>query len=151
MLRALNNAVLLLTSALPLVANEQDKLTELKQKAESAEGAKRAELLAHVAYEYVLIADHHFTEGRPGEGHKTVIEVVRYAEQARDVAVQQGRKAKKAEMNIRKAARKLEDVRRSLAFEDQADVAAAVKRLHELQDEILEAMFAPKKKPEGQS
>jgi hypothetical protein len=30
-------------------------------------------------------------------------------------------------------------------------VAAAVKRLHELQDEILEAMFAPKKKPEGQS
>jgi hypothetical protein len=149
MRRTLSIAIFVLAAALAGAA--ADKLTELMAKAQSAQGPKRAELLAQIAYEHVLVADHHFTEGRPADGHKTVIEVVKYAEQARDVAVQQGRKAKRTEMTIRKAARKLEDVRRSLAFEDQADVTAAVKRLHELQDEILEAMFAPPKKPEDKS
>jgi len=149
MRRTLSIAIFVLAAAMAGAA--ADKLAELMAKAQSAQGPKRAELLAQIAYEHVLVADHHFTEGRPAEGHKTVIEVVKYAEQARDVAVLQGRKAKRAEMNIRKAARKLEDVRRSLAFEDQSDVAAAVKRLHELQDEILEAMFAPPKKAEDKS
>jgi hypothetical protein len=144
-------SIALLVVAATVAVSAADKVAELKAKAQTAQGAKRGELLAQIAYEHVLIADHHFTEGRPTDGHSTVIEVVKYAEQARDVAVQQGRKAKRTEMTIRKAARKLEDVRRSLAFEDQADVIAAVKRLHELQDEILEAMFAPPKKPEDKS
>src|SRR5688572_16430195 len=144
-------AITVLALALAAGYAVAESLEDLKAKAERAEGSKKAELLAEIAYECVLVADHHFTEGRPGEGHKTVGEVVKYADLARDVAVQQGRKAKRAELTIRKAARKLEDVRRSLAFEDQADVAAAVKHLHQLRDEILEAMFAPKGKREDKS
>lgn len=150
MLKALAITVIALASALPLAA--KDKVAELKEKAKTKQGVDLAEVLAKLAYEHVLIADHYFTEGRPGDGHKTVAEVVQYAEQVREVAVGlRTRKVKKAEITLRKAARKLEDVRRSLAFEDQGDVAKAVERLQQIQDEILEAMFAPKKKAEDKS
>jgi flagellin-specific chaperone FliS len=149
MLKALAITAFALASLLPAAA--EDRVAELKQKAKTEQGPELAEALAKLAYEHVLIADHHFTEGHPAEGHKTVAEVVRYAEQARDVAIHHGRKVKKAEITLRKAMRKLEDVRRSLAFEDQGEVAKAVERLQQIQDEILEAMFAPKPKREGKS
>lgn len=143
--------VLAMLLLLPVHGAVADNVAELKAKAEAAQGQKRAELFADLAYEYVELADHHFTEGRPGQGHATVELVLQAAERAREAALDLRRKIKKTELKLRKTSRKLEDVRRSLAFEDQAPVGKAVERLHQIQDELLEAMFAPKKREEDKS
>jgi hypothetical protein len=71
---------------------------------------------------------------------------VQYAEKARDAAIARPHKLKDTEIHLRKAEHRLNDLRRTLAFEDQPPVQDAADRIAAIRKQILDVMFAPKPK-----
>jgi hypothetical protein len=53
---------------------------------------------------------------------------------------------KNVEIAIRKMSEKLNDIKRTLAFEDQPAVADAVRRLEDIRTSLLSEMFKKEKK-----
>jgi hypothetical protein len=70
--------------------------------------------------------------------------VVAYSDKARDASIRTGKRLKDTEIAMRKMAARLRDIKRSLAFEDQAPVATAVDRLEQMRTELLSHMFGKK-------
>ena len=134
----------------PALANEPT-VEELKAKAEAARGDQAAELYAELTQKLIEVANQQFTEGAPTQGHTTIKEAVEAAEKARAAAAgSHSRRVKKTEIALRKAARRLDEVRRSLAFEDRPPVEEAVNRIEQLRMQILNQMFAPRSKDKSE-
>lgn len=135
----------ILLAALAAAAKEETT-AELKARAEAETGDKKSVLYAQVVQREIEDANDLFTAGEVEKAHQTVKEAVRDAERARDAAIAKRRKIKDTEIHLRKAERRLNDVRRTLAIEDQPGVEAAVDQIADIRKQLLEVMFAPKKK-----
>ena len=94
----------------------------------------------------VAVADKEFTDGESVKGHQTVQEILNYATQAHDLAINNRKKMKDTEIHLRRCRHALENVRRTLAAEDRPAAEAVEKKLEQFGQDILEAMFAPPKK-----
>ena len=110
------------------------------------EGSNQAKASAEVAEQLVPVADKQFSEGQSVTGHQTVEEILKYATQARDLAIKNRKKMKETEIHLRRCRHALENMRRTLAAEDRPPVQAVEKKLEQFGEDILEAMFAPPKK-----
>ena len=82
------------------------------------------------------------------EARAAVDDIVAYSEKARDAAIQSRKHLKNVEIDVRKMAAKLRDVKRTLAFEDQAPVEQAIRRLEDVRTTLLKEMFAKENKKE---
>jgi polyhydroxyalkanoate synthesis regulator phasin len=133
-------SILLATSLLAL-AYKTETLQELMARADSARVEDRPALCVEVAERQLKSADELYTAGKPDEARTAVKEVVGYSEKAHDAAIESGKKVKNTEIAFRKMATKLRDIKRSLNFDDQAPVQAAVDRLESLRTELLSHMF----------
>jgi len=71
--------------------------------------------------------------------------VASYSEKARDSAIASKKHLKNAEIATRKMAEKLNDIKRTLAFEDQPPVEQAIHRLEDVRTSLLKEMFSDKK------
>ena len=71
-----------------------------------------------------------------------------YSEKARDAATQTKKHLKNIEIDVRKIADKLRDIKRTLAFEDQPPVEQAIRRLEDVRTTLLHEMFAKENKKE---
>jgi hypothetical protein len=67
-----------------------------------------------------------------------VKQVLEYAEKASAAAKLKNKKTKDTEINLRKTARRLEEVEKTLALEDRPPVKAAVEKLDEIRKDLLE-------------
>ncbi len=121
-------------------------LDELKARFENAPPADRAELGIRVAQLQLRNADKLYREGNSDQARAAVDDVVRYSEKARDAATQTKKRLKNVEIDVRKIAEKLRDIKRTLVFEDQAPVDKAIQRLEDVRTTLLKAMFANDKK-----
>ncbi len=139
-------ATLLLLAPLTGWALAGETLEELKAKAAFAPPAEQALLCARVAQEEVELADRHFIEGNVDSGQAAVREAVAYAHKASDAARSSKKKIKQTEIVIGKVARRLNDIGKTLALDDRPAVEQAVKELEHIQDQLLDALFAEKKK-----
>ncbi len=138
-------AVLLLVCG--AAANKKDvPLEELKAKAEAETGDHKPLLYTEVVRREIEDANQLFIDGDVQKAQDTLKDAVLYAGKARDAALARPHKLKDTEIHLRKAEHRLEDIRRTLALEDQADVQAAVDQLAALRKQLLDVMFAPKKK-----
>lgn len=117
------------------------RLDELKAKLEKTEEHNRSKLYSEIARELTEIANQHFTSGDLDKGQATIQEVVGYAEKASAAAKLKNKKLKDTEINLRKTARRLEEVERTLAVEDRPPVNAAVERLDAIRKELLEYLL----------
>jgi len=134
--------VLLLT--LPLGAEQPSRYLQLKERAERAERAdagNRGKLYAELARETIEEANHEFTKGDVEKGQARVQETVGYADKALEAARASNKKLKEIEIILRKAAKRLDDIRKTLAFEDRAPLGKAGQRLEEIRTELLAQMF----------
>lgn len=127
-------------------AAEDVTLEELKRRAEAAEGGRRADLYVEVAQRQIETADSRFTEGKIEEGQEAVEDAVAAAEKASNAAVESRSRMKQTEIALRRASRRLADISRTLAFDDRKRTEEAVIKLEKIRTDLLEAMFAPKKK-----
>jgi hypothetical protein len=133
-------AVLLATSVLAL-AYKTETLQELIARAESARVEDRPALYVEIAGRQLKSADELYTAGKVDDARTAVQDVVTYSEKAHDAAIQSGKRVKNTEIDFRKMAVKLRDIKRSLNFDDQAPVQAAADRLETLRTDLLSHMF----------
>jgi hypothetical protein len=143
---ALRTGMVVLLAPLACLALADQPLEQLKAKAAASSGGEQAVLWAQVAREEVELADRHFIDGNVEEGQAAVRAAVSYAEKARDSARNSKKKLKQTEMSIRRTARRLSDIGKTLAVDDRPAVEQAVKELQQIQDALLEALFGKEKK-----
>ncbi len=127
-------------------ARKEETLDDLKARAESARPEERPGLCIEIARRHLQAADELYTAGKVDPARTAVEDVAVWAEKARDASIQSGKKLKPTEIAVRKMAEKLRDIKRTLNFEDQAPVQAAVDRLENVRTELLAKMFGKGKK-----
>lgn len=137
--------LLLLLSFICLGAAEEKSIDQLKAEAARSDGGQQARLYAEIAERLVAVADKQFTDAESVKGHATIQELADYAGKAHDGAIKSRKKMKETEIHLRRCKHALENMRRTLAAEDRPAVEAVEKKLEQMAEEILEAMFAPKK------
>jgi hypothetical protein len=129
-------------TAAPVRKNES--LEQLIARVESARIEDRPALCTEIAQRELDSAGQLYQAGKPEEARVAVENVVKYSDEARDASIRTGKRLKDTEIAMRKMAARLRDIRRNLAFEDQAPVAAAADRLEQMRTELLSHMFGKK-------
>jgi hypothetical protein len=147
-MRRLALYLLLLALGSAYGAGKDATVAELKARLESARTEDRPELSMQIARDQLRSADTLYQGGNVAEAAAAVDDVVAYSEQARDAATQTKKHLKNVEIDVRKMAEKLRDIKRTLAFEDQLPVERAIRRLEDVRTALLQEMFAKDKKKE---
>lgn len=147
-MRRLAYSVLLLAVVSVCSAAKEETLDELKTKFETARVEDRPELGIRIARQQLRNADQLYSGGHVEQARAAVDDIVAYSEKARDAATQSKKRLKNVEIDVRKIADKLRDIKRTLAFEDQAPVDHAIARLEDVRTTLLQAMFAKDNKKE---
>jgi len=138
--------VVVLALASTYSAAKDETVDELKSRFESAHPEDRAELGIRIAKQQLRNADKFYNDGNVEKARDAVADIVQYSEKARDAATETKRHLKNIEIDVRKMAEKLRDIKRTLAFDDQPPVDQAVRRLEDVRTSLLDAMFASDKK-----
>ncbi|MGA7079442.1 MAG: hypothetical protein WBQ43_01695 [Terriglobales bacterium] len=127
-------------------AAKEETLDQLKARVESARPEDRADLCIRIAQRQLQNADKLYIDGKVDEARAAVDDIVSYSEKARDAAMQGKKRLKNVEINVRKMAEKLRDIKRTLAFDDQPPVEGAIHRLEDVRTALLKEMFAKENK-----
>jgi hypothetical protein len=134
--------VLLMTLALFATPPAKDEsIPQLISRADAARMEDRPPLYAEIAERQLHNADQLYIEGKVEEAQAAVQEVVTYSDKASEAAAETGKKLKNTEIALRKMSEKLRDMKRSLAFDDQPPVQAAIDHLEKLRTNLLNRMF----------
>jgi len=123
-------------------------IENLKAGIEKAPRGHQGKLYAELAERLVNVANQQFTDANSSQAQATVQEVLQCSIKAHDLALSMHNDRKEVEISLRKTQRHLEDVKHTLAAEDRPPVDAVEKKLADLRQELLDAMFAPKPKKE---
>ena len=124
---------------------KDESVEELKARLESAHPEERPELCIQIARRQLRNADKLYVDGSIDKAGAAVDEIVSYAEKARDAATQTKKHLKNVEIDVRKMAEKLRDIKRTLAFDDQAPIDQAIRHLEDVRTTLLKEMFASDK------
>jgi hypothetical protein len=135
---------ILVGSATTLLARRDETIEQLMERAESARLEDRPAIYEEIAQREVDSAGQLYQAGKPEEARTVVGNVVTFSDKARDAAIRSGKRVKDTEIAMRKMAARLRDIRRTLAFEDQAPVDEAANRLEQMRTELLSHMFGKK-------
>lgn len=144
-MRKLLYIVIVVSLSLSALA-EKKTVDQLKAEAEKSNGGHQAELYAELAERLVDVADQQFTAGDSAKGQNTVQDILASATRAHDAAVSSRKKLKQVEIHLREAQRRLENMRRTLAAVDRPPVQDVEKKLADFRQDLLNVMFAPKKR-----
>jgi hypothetical protein len=145
-MRLLVFTVLLFALAASCRAAKDETVDQLKTRFESARPEDRAELGMRIAQLQLRNADALYNKGNADLARVAVEDVATYAEKARDAAEQTQKHLKNVEIDARKMADKLRDIKRTLSVDDQPAVEQAIRRLEDVRTTLLKAMFAKKEK-----
>jgi hypothetical protein len=126
-------------------AGKEESLEQLIARAESAHPQDRAGLYLQIVRRQAEAADKFYEGGNVEAGSSAVADVVMYSGKASDTAISSGKRLKDTEIALRKMAERLRDLKRNLAFEDQAPVQQAIDRMERMRTDLLAAMFGKKK------
>jgi len=121
-----------------------DELSRLIDRAQSASVDQQARLYAEIAERQVKLADKMYTADNVAGGATLVSDAVSNADKASDAAIRSGKHLKDTEIAVRKMAAKLRDITRQLSVDDQASVIAAANHLETLRTALLSHMFKGK-------
>ncbi len=147
-MRRLASILVVLTLAAALHGKDQKSVDQLRAEAQKAGGGHQALLYAELAERLVDQADQQFTQGESVKAQATIQEILSVATKARDGGVSSRRKLKETEIHLRLTQRRLEDVRRTLSADDRPEVEAVEKKLSDFRQDLLNAMFSPRKEEE---
>lgn len=132
----------LLLAAATAHADPIGKLDELKQRALSGDPREQAYNCAQVVSGLVEVANQQFAQGNYEAAQSSVQEIEKYADMAGTASRSSRKKLKEAEIALREAARRLEDLGRSLSMIDRPPVQKAASRLHDVESELLSRLFS---------
>jgi hypothetical protein len=130
---------------LPAFAGTNESLDQLIARAESARPEDRPALYLEIARQKADAADKFYHDGNVEAGTATLREVVTFSKKATDASIETGKKLKNTEIALRKMVEKFRDVKRTVAFEDQAPIQQTLDELEKMRTDLLSAMFGKKK------
>lgn len=124
----------------------KDETTEqLITRAEMVRPEDRVALYIEIARRKAEAADKAYNEGNAEAGKAALQDVTTYSQKATDSSIATGKRQKDTEITLRKMATKFRDVKRTVAFEDQAPIQQAMDDLERMRTDLLAAMFGKKK------
>lgn len=132
----------LIALTLAYAAAKDETVDELKARFERARLEDRAELGIRIAQQQLRNADKLYRSGESDKARAAVYDIADYSEKARDAATKTGKRLKNDEIDVRKMADKLRDIKRTLSYEDQPPIDQAIRRLEDVRTTLLNAMFA---------
>jgi hypothetical protein len=132
-------------TALPACAARDESLDQLISRAESARPEDRPALYLEIARQKADIADQFYRAGDAEAGTATLREVVSFSKKATDASIETGKRLKNTEIALRKMVAKFGDVKRTVAFEDQAPIQQTMDELEKMRTVLLSTMFGKKK------
>ncbi len=119
----------------------EEKLAQLKAHAEKMKEQDRGRTYSEIARALAEISNQQFADGHTEEAQASVKEAVSYSEKATASAKQHNKKIKDTEINLRECARRLDEIRRTVAADEQGAIKEAVSRIDQLRKELLDHMF----------
>lgn len=134
-------------SALPMPAfpTKDESLDQLIARADAARPEDRPALYVEIARQKADLADQSYHDGNAEAGAASLGEVVTFAKKATEASIETGKKLKNTEITLRKMVEKFRDVKRTVAFEDQAPIQQTMDELEKMRTDLLAAMFGKKK------
>ncbi|MGB7598755.1 MAG: hypothetical protein WBM24_00505 [Candidatus Sulfotelmatobacter sp.] len=130
-----------LSRPLALMARREVTVAELKQQVANASIAERPALCVEICERQLDAADRFYVAGDSDQGKAALVDVIAFAELARDYAIQAHKREKQSEIAIRKMTHKLANLKHTVSVEDQGQVQEAIDRLERIRDDLLAAMF----------
>ena len=131
-------AVLLAGSSM---AADVRNLDGLKERIANSGPNEQAYYCSEMVRGLIEVADQQFADGNYDGAQASIQEIVKYADMAR-AASPKSHKLKQAQITFREAARRLEDIGKSLAIVDRPPVQKAVAHLHDVESELLKRLFS---------
>jgi hypothetical protein len=137
--------VLLVSASLAGFAFAAENLDQLTARAEAARPEDRPAIYTEIARQKAEAAVKLYDAGNVEEGSVALKDVRTFSKKATDAAISTGKKLKNTEITLRKMAEKFRDVKRNVAFEDQAPIQQTIDELEKMRTDLLAAMFGKKR------
>ena len=134
-----------LVLAKPVFTGKNETTEQLIARVEMVRPEDRLALYVEIARRKADAADKSYNEGNAEAGKAAIQDVLTYSQKATDSSIATGKKQKDTEIILRKMAMKFRDVKRTVAFEDQAPIQEAMDGLEKMRTDLLAAMFGKKK------
>ena len=133
--------VALIAALVALAASVEPTVDELKARVDSTSPGNRPRLCVQIAQKQLVETSKFYAATEDEKAQGTLIDVVKYSEMARDYAIQSHKYQKQTEIAMREMTRKLTEIMHTLGHDDQGPVQDAIKRLEQVRDDLLAAMF----------
>ena len=129
----------------PAFVPKDETLDQLVARAESARPEDRPALYIEIARQKAEAAHKLYDAGNAEAANTALLDVVAFSKKATDAAISTGKRLKNTEIALRKMAEKFRDIKRTVAFDDQAPIQQAVDELEKMRTDLLSAMFGKKR------
>ena len=133
--------VIMATVVASFGSTKELSIEQMKARLPNAKPDELASLSVQIAEHQVENADKLYAGGKSEEAAAAIHEVVEYSEKAREAAEKTGHRLKNIEIAVRRMTHRLNDIKRSLPFDDQAAVQEAMEHLEKIDTDLLNRMF----------
>ena len=130
-----------MTAAASAMARDEPTVEQLKASVTAAKVADKAKLCVLIAEKQLSESDRLYAASDYEKAQAALMDVVTYAELARDYAIQSHKYEKQTEIAARGMTRKLNEIRHSVSRDDQPPLEDAISRLERVRDDLQSAMF----------
>lgn len=142
--RVLAAVVVILGACALTFARSEDSLAQLMAKADSASAGQQAELCTQVADRELKLTINWYKQNKIEDARSSLQQIVNYSDKAHSAAIHSGKKLKHTEINIRRIAGHLRDLKFNVDVDDQPIIQAAIDKLETFRTELLKSMFGSK-------
>jgi hypothetical protein len=135
--------ILLLLTALAAAAANNEEVESLKARAATAteDANDRVKLFTKVAQLQLKQLSKAYDQGDPGQAEAALRDVLEYGVKAAESSEESRKRMKQTEIAIRKISNRLDDISKTLSFDERQPVASVIKKLENARSNLLHAMF----------
>jgi hypothetical protein len=116
-------------------------LAALQVKADHAQPRDRCFLYATLVSRMTDLAGNQFNSGDSGQASETLKAVQQYAEKIHTDVVDDSKKLRDAELLMRRASFRLQDILSEASYEDRESLQATLKQLNQVQTQLMTEVF----------
>lgn len=145
----ISRCIIIVVFAASLSAAAQLSTEQLLAKLEHSTGGDAAKLAVEIASRNVEQASAEFAAGNNDHAHALIAEAAQLVERAGAAAIESNKKVKDTEISVRKLERRLEDIHRTVSFEDQDQIEESTKIIGRVRNQLLDRMFGLDEKTKG--
>jgi hypothetical protein len=136
--------VALLMAACAVSFAAQKTLAQLKAEVVSAKPKDQPKLYSEIAAREMEEAENLYSSGDISQGQAAVSDTAADCENAANAAISTRKRLKQTEIALRKISERMQALSKSADFENRPPIKAAVDRIEQLRNSLLNAMFKKK-------